>query len=237
MEPVRYTKFRTLPYAGTVVTRILNWAWKDAGKLRVHYCGDFRKVYEVDRSEIVWTTDQRHAVCKVAPDWVRRILIADCETGLRPADLVRLHRNQIEATPMSRRICIRTNKRKRLATIPVTADMARLIEATPADRMLILVSDAGNPMTRRHASDSLRYWRNQAGLAPDAFGLRPPPSGHGRNGCHTASECRSGAGSYRCSHGLVGALRGCGDRTLRPRFTRRTDAILVKLSLAKGGKE
>lgn len=28
---------RQFDYAGTVVTRILNWAWKQAGKLRVHY--------------------------------------------------------------------------------------------------------------------------------------------------------------------------------------------------------
>lgn len=161
---------RQYDYAGTVVTRILNWAWKDAGKLRVHYCGDFRKVYEVDRSEIVWTPEQRESVCVIAPEWVQRILIAGCETGLRPADLVRLHRNQIEKTPQGRRIRIRTNKRKRTATIPVTPDMALLIDTTPADRMLILVSDRGQPMTNRHASDSLRYWRNKAGFTPESLG-------------------------------------------------------------------
>lgn len=161
---------RQYDYAGTVVTRILNWAWKDAGKIRMHYCGDFRKVYEVDRSEIVWTPAQREAVCAHAPEWVQRILTAGCETGLRPADLVRLHRNQIEKTPQGRRIRIRTNKRKRTATIPVTPAMAALIDATPADRMLILASDRGRAMTGRHASDSLRYWRNKAGLTPEALG-------------------------------------------------------------------
>jgi len=108
--------------------------------------------------------------CAIAPEWVQRILTAVCEAGLRPADLVRLHRNQIEKTPQGRRIRIRTNKRKRTATIPVTLSMAALIVAMPADRMLILVSDRGRAMTGRHASDSLRYWRNKAGLTPEALG-------------------------------------------------------------------
>ncbi|GLK63651.1 tyrosine-type recombinase/integrase [Paracoccus kondratievae] len=82
----------------------------------------------------------------------------------------RLHRNQIERTPQGHRIRIRTNKRKRTATIPVTPAMAGLIDATPADRVLILVSDRGRAMTGRHASDSLRYWRNKAGLTPEALG-------------------------------------------------------------------
>lgn len=70
-------------------------------------------------------------------------MIAGCETGLRPVGLVRLHRNQIEKLPHGRRIRIGTNKRNRTAAITVTADMAALIAATSADRMLILVSATG----------------------------------------------------------------------------------------------
>ena len=138
-------------------------AWKDAGKIRMHYCGDFRKVYEVDRSEIVWTPAQREAVCAHSPEWVQRILTAGCETGLRPADLVRLHRNQIGKTPQGRRSRIRTNKRKRTATIPIAPAMVALINATPVDRMLILVSDRGRAMTGRHASDRPALLAKQGG--------------------------------------------------------------------------
>lgn len=58
---------RQYDYAGSVVTRILNWAWKDVGKIRMHHCGGLQKAYEVDRSEIVSSLDQRETVCKVAP--------------------------------------------------------------------------------------------------------------------------------------------------------------------------
>jgi hypothetical protein len=81
---------RQYDYAETVVTRILNWAWKDAAKISQHYCAGLSKVYSADWVDIVWSPADREALDAVAPEWVRRILTAACETGLRPGDLVRL---------------------------------------------------------------------------------------------------------------------------------------------------
>lgn len=158
-------------YAGTVVTRILNWAWKDAGVIRQHHCGEFRKVYQVDRAEIVWTRDHQDQLLAKAPDWVRRILIAACETGLRVGDLVRLSRGHVETTPAGRRIRVRTAKRRRIATIPVTPAMAAVIDATPPGQLLILTSASGKPLTTHRASEGLRQWRDKAGLTPEALGF------------------------------------------------------------------
>lgn len=157
-------------WCGTVVTRILNWAWKQAGKLRVHYCGGFEKVYKVDRSPIVWTALFQQDVIAVAPDWIKRVLIVACETGLRPGDLIRLSRAHIEDTPKGRRIAIQTKKRNQMAVIPVTQAMAEIIDATPEDRDLILVSAGGKPLTEHRASEGLRQWRDKAGLTPKALG-------------------------------------------------------------------
>lgn len=157
-------------YAGTVVTRILNWAWKDAGKLRLHHCSGFTKVYHVDRSEIVWSPAQRDALLKIAPVWVGRILTAACETGLRPGDLIRLSWAHIENTPKGRRIRVRTNKRNRAATIPATPEMSALLDATPKDRLLILTNATGGVLKEHRASEGLRQWRDKAGLTPEALG-------------------------------------------------------------------
>jgi len=157
-------------YAGTVVTRILNWAWKDAGKLRQHHCAAFTKVYQVDRSDVVWTLSDRAKVCEIAPNWVQRILTAACETGLRPADLIKLAINHIENTPKGRRIRVRTNKRHRVATIPVTPEMAALLDETPRDQLLVLVNARGRPLTPHRASEGLRQWRDKAGLSPEVLG-------------------------------------------------------------------
>ncbi len=164
---------RQYDYAGTVVTRILNWAWKDAGKIKQHHCAGLSKVYEADRAEIVWTPAHREALDAVAPEWVRRILTVACETGLRPGDLIRLSWQHVETTPMGRRIRLRTNKRKRLAYVPVSPAMGAILDATPpasSGRLLILLNAKGTPLTEHRASEGLRQWRDKAGLTPAALG-------------------------------------------------------------------
>lgn len=153
-------------YAVTVAVRILAWA-KDRSILAQHHCDRIGKLYSADRAEIVWTPADVEKFEARSPEWVRRILAAALETGLRPGDLIRLTRAHVEATPAGRRISIRTNKRKRLATIPVTPRMGALLDATPKGRALILVSERGRPLTEHRASEGVRQWRDKAGLSSD----------------------------------------------------------------------
>ena len=155
-------------YAGTVVTRILNWA-RDAGKLAEHHCS-FKKVYRSDRSDVVWAPEHVEAVKKIAPEWVVRILVTACETGVRPGDLIRLSRANIEPTPGGRRIRIKTNKRGKSAFVPVSQAMAQVIDATPDNRLLILTNASGKPLTEHRASEGVRQWRDKAGLTPQSLG-------------------------------------------------------------------
>jgi hypothetical protein len=48
--------------------------------------------------------------------------------------------------------------------------MAALLDATPRDRLLILVGARGKRLTTHRASESLRQWRDKAGLTPEALG-------------------------------------------------------------------
>lgn len=153
-------------YAGTVATVILNWA-RDNGKIQQHHCDRLKKLYAADRAEIVWTSGDIATFDRTAPERVRRILTVAVETGLRPGDLIRLTRGNIETTPNGRQVRIRTNKRGRTATIPVTAALAQVLDATPRDRTLILVSHRGQPLTEHRASEAVRQWRDEAGLSSD----------------------------------------------------------------------
>ncbi|ULB09554.1 site-specific integrase [Cereibacter azotoformans] len=224
---------RQYDYAGTVAAVLLNWA-VDQGKIRQHHCQRLRKVYEVDRAEIVWTPDHREAIEAKAPEWIRRILTAACETGLRVADLTKLAWSHVEATPHGRRIRVRTSKRKRVAYIPVTEAMGKLLDATPRDRMLILLSERGKPLTPHRASEGLRQWRDKAGLTPEALGydLR-------------LQDARGTAATRLLSAGLslaeIAAHMGWSIRhaaAVIEHYARvspdETDAILVKLATAKG---
>jgi len=170
-----------------------------------------------------------------APDWVRRIRIAACETGLRPGDLCRLSWQHVEDTPKGRRIRLRTSKRKGLALIPVTPAMAAILDTTPRDRLLILVSDRGKPLTPHRASEGLRQWRDKAGLTPDALGydLR-------------LQDCRGTAATRLLNADLslreIAMHMGCSLRhaaavieTYAKASPDESDRILIKLTLAKGG--
>ncbi len=157
---------RQYDYAGTVAALVLNWAI-DAGKLREHHLHRLSKIYDADRSEIVWTPAEVEAFNELAPPWVRRILAVALETGFRPGDLIRLSWSHIEATPNGRRIKLRTNKRRQVASIPVTPGLAEILEGTPRDRVLILASARGRPLTEHRASEGVRQWRDKAGLRSD----------------------------------------------------------------------
>lgn len=153
-------------YAVTVAVRILSWA-VDRSLISQHHCHRISKLYSNDRAEIIWTPAEVEAFEAKAPEWVRRILTAALQTGLRPGDLIRLTWAHVEATPAGRRINIRTNKRKRIATIPVTPKMGALLNATPKSRALILLSKRGRPLTEHRASEGVRQWRDKAELRDD----------------------------------------------------------------------
>ena len=152
--------------AGTHAVRILNWAVQE-GLLSEHHCHKLHRLYEVDRSEIVWSSSDCEAIDAIAPLWITRLLTVACETGLRPGDLIKLNRGHVEETPKGRRLRVRTNKRKRLAHIPISPKLAEIIDATPVGQMLILTNASGQQLTEHRASEGLRQWRDKAKLSRD----------------------------------------------------------------------
>jgi len=158
-----FTSPRRAQYAWTVLARIVSWAY-DRGRLRYHHLKGGGRIYRADRSEIIWTEAEIEALENSAPAYVSRLVRGMAETGLRPGDLIRLTRNQIERTPAGRRIVVRTSKRKRMASIPVSEAMAGIIDATPRDRLLIFVNSRGAPWDEETASKAVLREKRRAGL-------------------------------------------------------------------------
>lgn len=217
--------------AGTHAVRVLNWAVEE-GKLSEHHCHKLPRLYQVDRSEIVWTPADREAIDAIAPEWVRRLLCVASETGLRPGDLIKLTTGAVERTPAGRRLRVRTKKRGRLAHIPITPELSAVIDATPRDRMLILTNASGGQLTEHRASEGLRQWRDKAHLSRD---LR-------------LQDCRGTAATRLLNAGLslseIANHMGWSIRhaaNVIEHYARvspnETDAVLVKLAQAKGGKQ
>lgn len=215
--------------AGTHAVRVLNWAVEE-GHLSEHHCHKLPRLYDVDRSEVVWTQADRDAIDAKAPDWVRRLLCVACESGLRPGDLVKLTRSAVEDTPHGRRLRVRTSKRGRMAHIPITPALAQVIDSTPRDRMLILTNASGGQLTQHRASEGLRQWRDKAGLSSE---LR-------------LQDCRGTAATRLLDAGLslsqIASHMGWSLRhaaNVIEHYARvspgETDAVLIKLARAKRG--
>lgn len=215
--------------AGTHATRILNWAVQE-GKLGEHFCHKLHRLYEVDRSEIIWASSDREAFNEIAPEWVKRILCVACETGLRPGDLVKLTTAHVEKTPLGRRLRVRTNKRKRLAHIPITPELARVIDATPQGRLLILTNANGNALTPHRASEGVRQWRDKAQLSSD---LRL----YDARGTAATRLLNNGLSLAEIANHMGWSIRFAAN--VIEHYARvspdETDAVLVKLAQAKGG--
>lgn len=147
--------------AGTHAVKLLNWAVGE-GRLKEHYCHKLKKLYVADRSEIVWTPADIKAFNKVAPQWVQRILMLGCETGLRVSDLVEVRKDHFEDTAHGKRLRFKTGKRGRVAYIPVTNGLQALLDATPESQETLLVGQLGDPLQSRWASNQITKWRREA---------------------------------------------------------------------------
>jgi hypothetical protein len=146
------------------LTKIVAWAI-DRRFITHHHLQRMNPRYTVDRSDIIWTDDEITAFVTVAPEWVSRVLIAATETGLRPGDLTLLSRGHVQSTTHGQRIFMRTAKRKKVVSIPVTQRMAELIEATPKTRLNILATSTGQPFKgTNYMMKSVREWRRKAGI-------------------------------------------------------------------------
>ncbi|PYF07821.1 phage integrase family protein [Rhodobacter viridis] len=215
--------------AGIHAVRVLNWAVEE-GKLSEHHCHKLRKIYDVDRSEVVWTPAHIEAFNAIAPEWARRILCAACETGLRPADLIKLTTGNVEDTPKGRRLRVRTNKRGRLAHIPITPALAAVIDATPKDRLLILTNARGNALTPHRASEGVRQWRDKAKVSDDLrlYDARGTAATRLLNAGLSLAEIANHMGwSVRYAANVIEHYARVSPD--------ETDSVLVKLAQAKGG--
>ncbi|MEY8831348.1 tyrosine-type recombinase/integrase [Sedimentitalea sp. XS_ASV28] len=158
-------------YCGTVVTRFLNRA-VDNGKISRHF---FHKLPSSMRQTGLRSSGLLPMLsffAKLLRKYARRILICACETGLRPGDLAALNRRHIRKTRHGCRPLVRTNKRSKIATIPVSQKLGALMDATSLDRMPILVGDERQKLDAESASKAVSWWRNRIPeLTSDAKGF------------------------------------------------------------------
>ena len=143
----------------------------DRAMLMHHHLQKVRSVYKSNRADIFWMPEEIEAFEKLSPAHIARIVIAATKTGLRPGDLLLLSRQHIHPTPTGRRIVLWTRKgqrKRRVASIPLTARMAAMIDQLPSGQDRIIITKGGQPYTHEnYLGDAVSEWRDKMGLRKD----------------------------------------------------------------------
>jgi integrase len=107
----------------------------DTGRLRWNACSGMDKLYEVDRSEIIWEDEDLAKLEAVASPAVWRMARLGCLTGLRQDDLRHLTWTEVGElaievlTRKSRRAGRRT--KRRIALVPIYDELRTFLDSIP----------------------------------------------------------------------------------------------------------
>jgi integrase len=134
----------------TMIARVLSVA-KDHGKIAVNVCERGGRLYESDRSEIVWTAEDIRAFCSVASIELQAALLLGPWTGQRQGDLLRLTWSHYDGTYIRMRQSKgRGSKGRQRITIPVGPPLKAALDAALKEKrsaVTILVNSFGRPWT------------------------------------------------------------------------------------------
>jgi integrase len=212
----------TADLAIATLRRILGWA-EERGKIEFNRAAGVKRLAEGgrNRSEIVWTPEEREALLAAADDGMRKAIMLDRFSAAREADLVRLDRQMIDDegwlifTPQKT-----ARKTGVIVSLPVFAlePFAALIDTLPKEGLL-LPSQRGTPWL----ADSLRtgFWY----LRTKVFGKGFAKTFHDFRGT-TATEL-SDAG---CTENEIAAIMGWvigGEVPMSKNYVKRTRQLAL----------
>jgi len=135
---------RTADYAMQVLSRVLAHA-VELGKIAGNPCEGIKRLYNNDRSEIIWTTsDVLHIKKTCSPEIADAIDLAG-HTGLRLGDLVRVAWSHVDEDA----IVLPTGKsrHRREAIIPLYGALRKVLARIPKRATTILTSSKRRPWT------------------------------------------------------------------------------------------
>ena len=156
-------KPRSADYAVQVLSRLLSFACEpEVALLSRNPCTGLKQLYEVDRSEKIWSAADLDAFALVAPAQVNNVVVLAAHTGLRLGDLLRLSWSNVG----DRLVTIRTSKSnyKREAIIPLYASLRATLSGIPRQAATILTNTRGIPWTPNGFDSSFRAALEAAGL-------------------------------------------------------------------------
>lgn len=150
----------------TVLSAVLAYA-KRKGRIGRNPLEGFERLYDGDRSDIIWTEADVLAFMKDAPIELQRAMILAIHTGQRYGDLVRLRWSDYDGAGISLKQ-LKTTKR---VWIKCTSALKTMLDTTPKAGPFILTRADGRPWHTEKDDKRLgKEWtvhQKDAGLYPD----------------------------------------------------------------------
>lgn len=150
---------RSYDYAKQVLSRVLSYC-VEQGEITANPCEGIKSVYEVDRSEIIWTDDDIAMFRTGASLEVMLAVELAAQCGLRSADIFRLAWSHVGEDA----IVIKTSKSrfKREAIIPIHDELRAVLDRIPRRSPVVLTNSEGHPW--RGFSSSFSTAMERAGM-------------------------------------------------------------------------
>lgn len=135
----------------SAMSAMLTWS-VDRGTLTANHLRGFKRLYHVDRSEIIWLPEHIAAFMKVAPIEMQRALILALHTGQREGDLLRLPWSAYKGDHIELRQgkARRQGKPAPLIQIPTTAALRLMLDSADRISPLILTTKTGQSFKARY---------------------------------------------------------------------------------------
>lgn len=165
---------RTADYGMQVLSRVLSHAVDPLGKIAGNPCDGIKRLYDTDRSEIIWTdadiAELKRAGGSRKIEGETRELPCSAElanaidlaafTGLRLGDLIRLAWSHVGEDA----IVIRTGKsrHRREAIIPIYDDLRAVLDRIPKLATTVLTSARRQPWTQSGLSSAVQRAKDAA---------------------------------------------------------------------------
>ncbi len=147
----------------SATSAMLTWA-VERGHITANHLRGFKRLYHVDRSEIIWLPEHIAAFMAAGPIEVQRAMILALHTGQRQGDLLRLPWSSYDGST----ITLRQGKARRgraLAPpvpIPCTTALRRMLDGMERISPLILTTKTGQSFKKRYFA---RLWDETATAA------------------------------------------------------------------------
>lgn len=133
-------KPRTADYAWSILRRVLSWAY-DRGKIDVNHAINPGRLYDSDRSDLIWLPEHITAFCKVASDELKLAMVLALYTGQRQGDLLKMTWSQYDGQWINHR----QSKGKKRVPVPVHRNLKKVLDQVPRRSTLILTTPTGLP--------------------------------------------------------------------------------------------